>query len=154
MLLNILKGAVLLLATASMVTLVAALIEERVTRSTPKDPDYRLALGLLKLLTYVAAVITLYEFFNYSFRLYNGLPGSTAPGPESNSIVSLVGLALYFALTLLMGMAFARLLWQAQLPDQEEIERRRRMARARLEAERRRAARRRAESEAREGLDV
>lgn len=122
-----------------MVMLSAALVEERLMRRISKERDYRLSIGLMKTLTDIALLVTIYEVFNFSFRLYHGLPGSTVEGAEANSVVSLLGLALYFALAMLLGRSLLHLLRQAARPDLDERERQRRMAAVRLKAERRRS---------------
>jgi hypothetical protein len=142
-LLSILKGLVVASSAATLVVLVAALIEERIARAVPKDPDYRLALGILRPLCKLALIISVLTLINYVIRFYTGLPGSLLPGPEANSAVSLGNIVVAYAFYALPGIILIRLLRRAESPDEDELARRRRAAKIRREVERKRIERER-----------
>jgi hypothetical protein len=128
-------------STAAIVVLVAALMEERISRRIDMAPDYLLALGLLKPLCKFSLVVCILTLINFSIRFYTGLPGSTLPGPEANALVSLGNIAIAYTFYAMPGLLLIRLLRKAESPDEDELARRRRMVQIRRDAERRRIAR-------------
>jgi hypothetical protein len=143
-LLNFLEGATVFLSVAALVILSAALLELWIQRNEPKDPEYILTMLVLKWLSVAGWFICVLLTGNYVWRFYNGLLASRVQGVDAEvastlSLVSFIGSYSFFSL---IGVVFMYLLWQSDRPTPEERERRRRVARRRLEAERQRRLRR------------
>lgn len=152
MLLNLLKGATVFMSVAALVGLSAALIEMWVQRHQPKDPDYGLALGVLKWLAISGWFVCVSLMANYVFRFFTGLTGSTLPGPTANSIIALGSFVVVYAFFVMVSIVLLYLLWESDDPTPEERERRSRMASRRMELEIRRRQRRQGMRRLRRGI--
>lgn len=142
MLLGILKGYVVLTSAAALVILAAALVEERVVRSTRLRTDYLAAIVILRRLIWLALPVCLIMTVNYAYRFRTGLPGSILPGPEANSVFSMASLGAAYTFMVLLGATLFWALRQADLgPSEEELAQRRTVTRRRIAAERRRRER-------------
>jgi hypothetical protein len=149
-LLDLLQGVVVFLSVMAMVVLSAALIELWIQRSEPKDPDYLVAMLVLKWLSIVGWFVCWLLTVNYSWRFYSGIAGYTVPGSATTTIFSMLSFIACYGFFSLVGVILLFLLWQSDRPTPEERDRRRRVARRRLEAERQRRLRRARLSQRRE----
>jgi membrane protein implicated in regulation of membrane protease activity len=140
--LNLLKGATVITSVAALVGLSAALIELWIQRNEQKDPDYKLALSILKWLSIGGWFVCAFLMTNYIYRFFTGLTGSTLPGPEANSVFALASFVAVYAFFAMVSVILLYLLWESNDPTPEELERRKRMAQRRVEAELKRRERR------------
>jgi hypothetical protein len=140
------------MSVATLVSLSAALIELWIQRNEEKDQDYRLALSILKWLSTGGWFLTLLLTTNYAYRFYTGLTGSKLPGPIANSAFALASFVAVYAFLFMVGVVLMYLLWMSDVPTPEELERRDRIARRRLELETRRRQRREGRGRLRRGF--
>lgn len=134
-LLGILKGATVFTSVAAMVALSAAQIELWIHRYEERDPDFYLVIRVLSVLSFVGWWVCALLTVNYWWRFYTGLPGSRLPGPESNSLIALTSFVAVYGFFIMVGVMLMYLLWVSDEPSEEERERRRRIARERIQRE-------------------
>lgn len=139
MLLGVLKGLVVALSSASVVVLLAAIIEERVQRHMSRAARYTVAIDVLRRLAWLGLLVCVVSTANYVYRFDSGLPGSILPGPQTNTLLSLGSLCVSYASYVALGVGLFWLMHVAEEPDEEELQQRRREARVRADAERKRA---------------
>jgi membrane protein implicated in regulation of membrane protease activity len=151
-LLNLLKGATVFMSVVALVGLSAGLIELWVQRQQEKDPDYRLALSVLKWLSIAGWFVCAMLMTNYVFRFFTGLTGSSLPGPTVNSIVSLASFVATYSFFAMIAVVLLYLLWESDDPTDEERQRRRRIAERRAILEQRRRQRRVGDRRVRRGV--
>lgn len=138
--LNLLMGGTVFLSVSAFIALSAALIEGWIQRNemAEKAPEYRLVLSILRWLSVAGWFVTVTLMANYIWRFNTGLPGSTQPGPVSNTVVSLSSFVVVYGFVALVGVVYLYLLWRSDEPSEAEREQRRRQASMRARAEQRR----------------
>lgn len=141
--LALLKGGVVFLSAAALVVLIAGVIEERVQRNVGRASDAVFAIGILRRLVWAGIPVCAFMTLNYIYRFDSGLPGSLLPGPQSNSVLSLMALAITYSFFIALGVSLFFLLRESEQPTEQEMARRRREARTRALAEERSKERRR-----------